>query len=259
MVEVTESSPIGAVPAVDPRGDHAKREKPEDEQEPSRRRARKPRSIPDVAFIMGIPADEMTPRVHEALTIIMAEFDRNRDELERIREHATYLEDLADRHPYLPVINQRALLGRLAWVLARAEQAETVHGFLVFHVLNAGDIRRRHGRVAAQAALAVAARAISEGLRESDVVGSLGGDDFGVVLALTEGEAAVGKAGELLAAIQAETLSLAGESIALEATWGLHAFGPGGDPEAVIAAADKDMTRRRSRPSATDGDNDKEH
>ena len=38
---------------------------------------------------MGIPEAELTPRIHEALTIIMGEFDNIRNELERAKEHVT--------------------------------------------------------------------------------------------------------------------------------------------------------------------------
>jgi hypothetical protein len=35
---------------------------------------------------MGIPEGELTPSVQEALTIIMKDFDRQRDELKHARE-----------------------------------------------------------------------------------------------------------------------------------------------------------------------------
>ena len=45
-----------------------------------KRRPRRPREgISDVAFIMGIPEEELTPRVREALSIIVNAFDRERD------------------------------------------------------------------------------------------------------------------------------------------------------------------------------------
>ncbi len=51
-----------------------------------RSQRRKREDISDVAFIMGIPEGELTPSVQEALTIIMKDFDRQRDELEHARE-----------------------------------------------------------------------------------------------------------------------------------------------------------------------------
>ena len=108
------------------------------------------RNIADVAFIMGIPAAELTANVQEALSIIMAEFDRVRGELDHIKEHALYLEEMADSHPFLPIMSRRALLRELSRVLTRAERTETNNSFLYLHELRGhqahlGAVGRRGG------------------------------------------------------------------------------------------------------------------
>lgn len=206
----------------------------------SKRPKRRPRAgISDVAFIMGIPETELTERVQQALTLIMNEFDRQRDELEHYREYSAFLESVADRHGFLPALNRRALLRELAGVLARAEQSETTSVFLYFHIHGMGLLRRRRGHAAAEAALSDAVAGVRACLRASDVVGSMDGNDFGVILAATEAGAARDKAAELTTLLDEKIFP--GHGTDLKAICGFHLIAAEESVESAIEAADRDM------------------
>ena len=208
----------------------------------SKRPRRRPRAgISDVAFIMGIPESELTPSVQEALTIIMKEFDRQRDELEHAREYTSFLEDVADRHAFLPVMNRRALMRELAIVLGRAEQAETTSVFLYFHVRNAEDFRLSHGHGIAETALLRTVEVLRERLRASDAIGSMDGHDFGVILAATAKDGALDKARELVAALDEQTFVLGEGKHRLDVACGFHLLEAGDTVEKVVDAADRDL------------------
>lgn len=208
----------------------------------SKRRRRRPRAgISDVAFIMGIPESELTPSVQEALSIIIKEFDRQRDEIEHAREYTSFLEDMADRHAFLPVMNRRALMRELARVLARAEQAETTSVFLYFHVRNAEEFRLTHGHGIAETALVRTVEVVRERLRASDAIGSMDGHDFGVILAATEKGGALHKARELVAVLDGQTFVLGEEKYRLDVVCGFHLIEAGDTVDAVVNAADRDL------------------
>jgi diguanylate cyclase (GGDEF)-like protein len=250
MGDIEEPGSIPAVAAPDPREkqEQQDRQRGAEDDEAVKDAPSRQRNIADVAFIMGIPAAELTAKVQEALSIIMAEFDRLRGELDHTKEHAHYLEELADRHPFLPVMSRRALLRELSRALTRAERTETNSSFLYLDIANSEDIKRALGRAAAEAALAHAAAVLGEALRGSDFVGGLEGNDLGIILTVTEGAAAAEKAQELVAALARRPFEWQGRTIRLAVAWGLHPFAAGESVDDVLDAADRDRRARDAGP-----------
>lgn len=237
MVDVTQTAPIGTVlpsGATGHGGTHDRHE--------SKGQARPQwKNAGDVAQVMGIPEDEMTPKVQAALDAIITEYDRQRGELDHSIAHAAYLQELADAHPFLPVINRRALFREATRMAARAEKTQTTHTFVYIHIPIIEDIRLRHGHGAAEAALIQVAVCLSHALRASDVIGSLGGGDFGIVLTLAKQQAARAKVPDLVSAVRDQVFSWGGEEFTLEMVVGTHQFEPGHGVEAIMDAADRDL------------------
>lgn len=234
MVDVTPTAPIGVVLPKDSAGGR--------ERQQGKRDKRQPHGEPDdAAVVAGIPVDELTPKVQEALSALLAEVDRQREDLDHARAHATYLEDQADAHPYLPTINRRAFLREVSRILTHAKQAETTNALVYLHIPAAEVIRATHGHAAAQGALIQAAAALSAALRASDVIGSLGGSDFGVVLTLADAKSAAGKVPVLIAAIENQPFTWGGETVTLGVVAGMHVFGADDTVDAGVEAADRDL------------------
>ena len=255
MGDIEKPGIIPTVAAPDPRQkeDRQDRQRGAEEDEAAEDAPPLPREISDVAFIMGIPAAELTAKVQEALSIIMAEFDRVRGELDHTKKHAHYLGELADRQPFLPVMSRRALLRELSRVLTHAERTETNNSFLYLDITNFEDIKRTLGRAAAEAALVHAARVLGEALRGSDFLGGLEGNDLGVILTVTEGAAAVEKTEELVAALARQPFEWQARTIHLAVAWGLHPFAEGESVDDVLEAADRDRRTRDARPGEAGG------
>lgn len=213
-----------------------------DDQGPRLRRPLPRESAHDVAFIMGIPEDELTPRVHEALLTIMNEFDRQRHELEQLRLQLAFLRDQADAHPVLPVMNRRALMRELTRAVTREHQTGTRNSFAVFHFHGLGSYRRRHGLVAAETLLGRIAEAFRRDLRETDVVGSLGNNELGVILPLAGRDAAVTKARDLTARVDEVMADPVHGGERLRAVFGTHLLRDTDTADSAIAAADQDLT-----------------
>ncbi len=251
MVDVSNSKPIIPLASYDPRsGGHGRNPYAQHHKPPPKPpRPAKRESVSDVAMIMGIPASEMTPNVQAALTDILNAFDHQRLELEQLRAHVEYLEDQEDRHSFLPVLNRHALFREMSRRLTAAEKAEVGQTFLCFHIGNMGAIRRNFGLPAVEAVLTQAALELSGDLRSSDVIGSLDGMDFGIILALADARAAEEKAAGLKADIEKHPVFWQDTKIELDAAWGLHVIKPGDTPEEIVAGADRDMLEREEKGS----------
>jgi diguanylate cyclase (GGDEF)-like protein len=248
MVDVTRSSGVDPVTGADR---HKRRQEREEQGAPhphENRTRRSPRQIHDVANVMGIPPSELTPRVQEALDIIVGEYDRTRSDLERERERIAYYQDLADKDPHVGLINQRTLMRELARLITRATQTRTVSSLAVLHIRNLEGTRLRHGRAAAEGILReIAERLIAE-LRASDIVASLGGTDFAVVLTLTDGIAATAKMQSVADSLRVALRDRTDPDLPLEVGWGVTAFTAEDDAEQIVEAADVDFRHRQAGP-----------
>jgi len=89
------------------------------------------------------------------------------------------------------------------------------------------------------------AEVLSANVRESDLVGRLGGDEFGVILAQANREAATVKASALAAQIEAAPIIFSGRRLAVGASFGVREFEKGVDAAQMMAEADAAMFLRK--------------
>lgn len=201
----------------------------------------------DFACMFGIPDAELTPRVRRALIRLLDRFDEARRQIDAARDREAYLHGLADGHPVLPLGNRRFLIRELSRIIERTRIAQTINSFVVISIANGARIRADHGEAAAHALLCEAAQILVSGVRASDVVASLGGYDFGVVLTLAASDAAAIKACALARSLGAKPVDHAGRRLRAEPVWGLHEIARSDTADAVIAAADLDLVARTER------------
>ncbi len=243
MVDIPEPAPPGVVIPDEQRG-----------REQGRATRRRPLSSPrktvsDLAFVMGIPPAEFTPRVEEAIAIIMGEFDRQRIELERAKVRIAFLEEQGDAHSFLPVSNRRAFLRAMSVAITRAGQTQTQSTLVLLSLRNATLVREQFGRAALDAALLAMAGVLKEAVRASDSVGSLGGGDFGLILALAEGEAAREKTLSIVRSLAEAPIDWGAERVALDVAWGSATFSGRETIRAVLDSAEQDLLARNKRRS----------
>ncbi len=197
--------------------------------------------IDDAISILGIPPEEMTTQVRAAIGTLTAEIVRLREEVDHSRGRAAYLESLADRHPFLPVLNRRAFARELSKTLAHAGTLGTSASLLCLHVTSAEDIRRRHGRRALDAGLGHVCGILTENLHPTDVIGNLGGADFGIVLLVADKDAALAKGKSLVDAIGSQSFRWQDQDMTISLSWGARVLEPGADSEEVMAATDRHL------------------
>ena len=200
-----------------------------------------PRTVVDSLSIMGIPANELTPKVREAIMTLMAEVDRMRGEVEDQRARIAYLERLADQDSLTPVVNRRAFVRELSRFVSYGERYGTPSSVIYFDLNGLKGINDTFGHAAGDAALQRVAEILTEKVRESDFVGRLGGDEFGVLLAHADEAAATEKALQLVDAIENTTIDWNGTAIPLKVAFGAYTFKGGENANEALAEADKKM------------------
>lgn len=248
-LQVRPAESAGFQPRHDKHGDGAAEEHPGSGNPQSDPRAAAERVERDVACPFGIPPAEMTPRVRAAIDGLLAQFDEVRKQLQAERDREAYLQGLADGHPILPVGNRRHLIRELSRVIARSRVAQTRNTLLVVSIANAAKIRREQGEAAAHALLCAVAALLVGSVRASDVVASLGGYDFAIILTLAGGTAAEEKAKSLVDVVAGVEVGCDGAVLRPEPDWGAAAIGPDDAADAIIAAADRALVTRSRRAS----------
>ena len=201
-----------------------------------------PASLADIPDISG-PA--VTPELRDAVARLVSERDRLREELAKARSRIAALERLADEDALTPVANRRAFVRQLTRMIAFTHRYGVPASVVYFDINNMKQINDAHGHPAGDAALRHLATVLRENIRSSDIVGRLGGDEFGVILAQTDGEQAHGKAAALAEAIAAQPLRWGEFTIPVTAAYGVYAFSGDDDPQRAIEAADKAMYQHK--------------
>ncbi|MBO6782185.1 MAG: GGDEF domain-containing protein [Alphaproteobacteria bacterium] len=179
--------------------------------------------------------------------MLMKEVQRMREELSQARNRINYLEKLADEDTLVPVANRRAFVREMSRMMAYAERYGAETSVLYFDIDGFKDINDGHGHAAGDAALQHVATLLAENIRESDLVGRLGGDEFGVILAQAGGDSAQEKAASLSALIEGTPFVWEGQQLPLAVSFGAHTFSGGEDAGEALQRADKAMYEQKQR------------
>jgi len=237
------SSPVGEEPKRSPK-DREKPEKKEggdsgpDSQSGSWRNE-------DAVDVGGVLAADVSPEIYEALEALTSQLEPLRAELDRAREREKQLTEMTQNHPFLPVHNRREFLRELAHVLNHMEHLSTPPALILVHASNADAVRLRAGRDTLDAFLERFASTLDSVIHPTDVIDSLGGNDFGVVVLTGSCDAAEAVIEAMRAALDGNSLSTPQGSFPLVAKFGYMVLEEGITAERAIAAADADLRRRR--------------
>jgi diguanylate cyclase (GGDEF)-like protein len=197
--------------------------------------------VADTASVMGIPESEFTPKVRAAIMNLLAEVERMRRDLDENRSRIAYLEKLADEDPLAPVANRPAFVRELSRMMSFADRYGTGSSLLFFDIDNMKAINDVFGHAAGDAAIRYVAETLIANVRESDTVGRLGGDEFGVILVGTDEAAAHQKGVQLAEAIEQGNFIWQDKRVQIGITFGAFSFSGGSDPSAVLDEADRAM------------------
>lgn len=174
-----------------------------------------------------------------------SELEQLRAELDAARARITQLERLADEDSLAPIANRRAFVRELSRMIAFTRRYGPPSSVIYFDVNGMKQINDTHGHPAGDAALRHVAEILAKNVRESDIVGRLGGDEFGVILAQTSQEQANAKGVALAQAIGATPLRWGKFEIPISAAYGVYSFTGSDDAQVAIEAADKAMYKQK--------------
>jgi len=199
----------------------------------------------DSAAFLGLSETDLTPAVSAAVGRLLSEIEELRLEVSRLKAHLAEAEDLADQDVLTPLFNRRAFMRELNRQTAFAQRYEASVSLIYFDLDGFKSVNDRFGHAAGDQALQAVAERLQGQVRESDIVGRMGGDEFAVILAQADEGVALSKAESLAAVIQTEPVACGDWMAPLHVTFGVRQVRPGDTAELVLADADADMYQRK--------------
>lgn len=191
--------------------------------------------------------EDISPQAQAAILRLMAEIDRLREEIAANNRRIAHLEEVADRDPLTPTVNRRAFVRELERTKAYVDRYKAPAAIIYLDIDGMKTINDRYGHAMGDEVLIIVARTLMGNVRSSDVVGRLGGDEFGIILSHAEPSAAEEKASTLAKLIADIRVGPDGETVFVSATWGVETLVGATDAKAALDSADRAMYARKRK------------
>jgi diguanylate cyclase (GGDEF)-like protein len=175
---------------------------------------------------------------------LMQEVEALRLELRAMGRQLAEAERLADHDVLTPLLNRRAFVREVQRAIALTRRHETPASVIYFDLDDFKGVNDRFGHAAGDAVLIAVAERLLAHVREADVVGRIGGDEFAVLLLHADLQAAQAKAASLAAAVSESAVEAASDA-RISLTWGVRQIGAVDSAEQALSEADAAMYLRK--------------
>jgi diguanylate cyclase (GGDEF)-like protein len=198
-------------------------------------------TIPPALAALGLESSELTPNVRTALARLTGQVQALQADRVRLNQKLREAEDLADTDTLVPVFNRRAFVRELTRVISFAGRYGVQASVVYFDLDGFKQINDRYGHPAGDAILKAVGQTLLTNIRESDLAGRVGGDEFAVILAKAGPEDARAKGAQLAQAILQTRVSYMGQTLSVGAAFGAYCFEDGDTAERALSRADEAM------------------
>jgi diguanylate cyclase (GGDEF)-like protein len=169
-----------------------------------------------------------------------------RGKVARLQERVEQLDQLAHQDSLINLPNRRGFMRELERLIARVERYGVKGAMLFVDVDGLKIINDTFGHRAGDEALIQVANMLAKGVRHSDVVARIGGDEFGILLENSDDDAAHETAARLIEQISSCEFMHDGEALPLGVAIGVGMIGALDTAEAVMERADEAMYARKA-------------
>jgi diguanylate cyclase (GGDEF)-like protein len=177
---------------------------------------------------------------------LVAEIGRLRAQVAPLQQRVEQLDHLAHQDSLIDLPNRRGFLRELDRIIARAGRYDAKAALLFVDVDGLKAINDSFGHRAGDEALIQVAGLLSSGVRKSDMVARIGGDEFGILLESADEASAHETASRLIDLIAGCEFVHDGDELPLSVAIGVGLIEPTDTAATVMARADEEMYRRKA-------------
>jgi len=196
----------------------------------------------------GGPTGEMTDSLADISDAdrLVAEIGRLRAQIAQLEQRVEQLDLLAHQDTLVSLPNRRGSMRELEVLVDRARRYGETGAMLYVDLDGLKMINDTFGHKAGDEALIQVAQLLVGGVRRSDVVARIGGDEFGILLGHANEVSAHETAGRLVDMIADCDFMHEGDALPLSVAIGVAVIGADDEPDAIMARADEEMYRRKA-------------
>ena len=170
---------------------------------------------------------------------------RLRAQVAELEARVEQLDQLAHQDSLINLPNRRGFMRALERFVDRCKRYDEPSAMLFVDLDGLKMINDTFGHKAGDEALIQVAQLLVGGVRRSDVVARIGGDEFGILLAHANEAIAHDTAARLVNVIADCDFMHDGDALPLSVAIGVGMIGPDDCPEAIMARADEEMYRHK--------------
>ena len=192
----------------------------------------------------GAMSDQVTDEA--GVERLVEEIGRLRGHIAQLQERVELLDQLAHQDTLIDLPNRRGFMREIERLIDRAKRYGHSAAMLFVDVDGLKMINDTFGHRAGDEALIQVAQLLTRGVRRSDVVARIGGDEFGILLENASDESAHETAARLVDLICGCEYMHDGDALPLSVAIGVAMIDGDDSCEAVMAVADEEMYRRKA-------------
>jgi len=177
---------------------------------------------------------------------LVEEIDRLRGKVASLQERVEQLDQLAHQDSLIDLPNRRGFMRTLERFIDRVSRYGENAAMLYVDLDGLKIINDNYGHGAGDEALIQVAELLGQGVRKSDLVARIGGDEFGILLANSSEAQAQETAARLVDVICSSELAYEGSTLPLSVAIGVTLIRADDTPESAMARADEEMYRRKA-------------
>ena len=177
---------------------------------------------------------------------LIEEISLLRGKVARLQERVEQLDQLAHQDSLINLPNRRGFTRELERLIARVDRYGINAAMLFVDLDGLKMINDTFGHRAGDEALIQVADLLAKGVRHSDVVARIGGDEFGILLESSDESAAQETAARLIEQICNCEFMHEGEELPLSVAIGVGMIDSLDTPDSVMERADEAMYRRKA-------------
>ena len=177
---------------------------------------------------------------------LLAEIGRLRLEIAGLEERVKLLDQLAHQDTLIELPNRRGFMRQLEQLIDRVSRYRDAAAMLFVDIDGLKMINDSCGHKAGDEALIQVAQMLAAGVRKSDCVGRLGGDEFGILLDRADEASAQESASRLVTRIAECEFCFDGTCLPLSVAIGVTMIMPDDTADAVMARADRAMYKEKA-------------
>ena len=172
---------------------------------------------------------------------LLAEIKRLRGEVAQLQQRVEMLDLLAHQDVLIELPNRRGFMRQLEAAIDRVSRYDDRAAMLYVDIDGLKMINDCFGHKAGYQALIQVAQFLSAGVRKSDCVARIGGDEFAILLERADQQSACETAHRLVSQIAGSEFCIDGKCLPLSVAIGIAIIDPSDGPETVMHRADQAM------------------